>query len=78
MVLKVHIFNNIQPLLIMKYAHLTNGLPRPSCLSIISALARMIFPPWVIMDCLSHVTKSGRFSSYTNTKARHSLFVTSA
>lgn len=50
----------------------TNGFPRPSCLSIISALARMIFPPWDIMDCLSQVTKSGRFSSYINTKVKYS------
>lgn len=42
----------------------TTGVPRPSCLSIISALARTVFPPWVIKDCLFHVTKSGRFSSY--------------
>lgn len=40
----------------------TTGCPRPSCLSIISALALKILPPWD--SRLFQVTKSGRFVSY--------------
>lgn len=53
-------------------AGLTSGTPRPFCLSIISALARMIFPPWVFMVWLSQDTKSGRFNSF---KKENDLFI---
>lgn len=46
----------------------TTACPRPSCLSTISALARITFPDWVARDCLSQVTKSGRFISYIGRK----------
>lgn len=68
------LFHNSQHVWFLKSGCPTNGCPRPSCLSIITALARMIFPPWVIMDCLSQVTKSGRFTSYIKTKVSHSHF----
>lgn len=66
----VHIY--ITNIWLLKSAWLTFGFPRPSCLSIISARVRMIFPPWVMMDCLSQVTKSGRFNSCMHTKVRQS------
>lgn len=42
----------------------TSGDPLPSCLSTISALLRMTFPPYVIEEHLSQVTRSGRFISW--------------
>lgn len=69
--LLLHVFcYDFKSTCLMDSVCLTTGLPRPSCRSIISALARMIFPPWVIMDCLSQVTKSGRLSSYIHKKIK--------